>query len=117
MPASRALETSELRRDRLEEDRLRMSASRAIETPEVRRNRLEEDRHRRAACLAWYLDTALVFLDVSHSSGVSSRRPSILRQSSSRQSLQYFRCSIALGSPFCGDLHRDSLSYFRCFYA
>ncbi|GBM14316.1 hypothetical protein AVEN_48023-1, partial [Araneus ventricosus] len=48
----RAIETTEVRRDRLEEDRHRRAASRAIETPEVRRDRLEEDRHRRGRSTA-----------------------------------------------------------------
>ncbi|GBN57545.1 hypothetical protein AVEN_255325-1 [Araneus ventricosus] len=42
----RACETPEQSDAPVEQSRLRMSASRTIETPEVRRDRLEEDRHR-----------------------------------------------------------------------
>ncbi|GBM23386.1 hypothetical protein AVEN_138635-1 [Araneus ventricosus] len=42
----RARETPEQSDARVEQSSLRMSASRTIETPEVRRDRLQEDRHR-----------------------------------------------------------------------
>ncbi|GBL93726.1 hypothetical protein AVEN_166768-1 [Araneus ventricosus] len=73
----RACETPEQRNARFEQSRLGMSASRAVETPEISRDCLEEDRHRslyvnRSIILTTYCPTTTSkTLDTRHTGGGS----------------------------------------------